>query len=274
MNNKFKFLYLVAILSVFLFGACEKDGNHIMPIIKSVNDNFGISGFVLGDTIEQYFDGVRMREYYGQVRTTGSISQLAFEKDEINMELKSKSTGKTLYRQTFNINNKENIVPGFYYDGLKFNKGYSYPDPQGDDYTANFYLDPSGGSALADINLDILEYYYDTSKPDPIVVVNTTTIPIAENVKPGEWTAYLKVPVPVATPQQSGTELYPIVVLRDAKTKEYYINKNRDQSTINMELPYDGVSPGKVQGMYLNKKAVTGTTFFLEAFNLVQMFAR
>lgn len=274
MNNKFKFIYLVAILSVFLFGSCEKDGDHIMPIIKSVNDTFHISGFVLGDTIEQYFDGVKMREYYGQVRTIGSLSQLAFEKDEINMELKSKGTGKTLYQQRFNINDKENIVPGFYYDGLKFDKGYSYPDRQGDDYTANFYLDPSGGSALADINIDVLEYYYDSSKPDPIVVVNTTTIPIAGNVRPGEWTAYLKVPVPVASPQQSGTELYPIVVLRDAKTKEYYINKNRDQSTLNMELPYDGVSPGKVQSMYLNKKAATGTTFFLEAFDLVQMFPR
>ena len=50
MNNKLKFIYLVAILPVFLLSACEKDGTYVMPTIKSINNTFDISGFVLGDT--------------------------------------------------------------------------------------------------------------------------------------------------------------------------------------------------------------------------------
>ena|GEM_PF-1210054 len=275
MIKTFRIIYLAAILPILLFSACEKDGIHIMPKIKAINKEFSISGFVVGDTVEQYFDGVKMRDYYGQVRTVSFQNQLAFEKDEINMELRRKSNGETIYRQTFNINDKQNVVPRFYFDGLKFNKGYTYPDPQGDEYTANFYVDPAGGFPPVDINIEVLEYYFDGTKPDPIIVVNTTTIPIAENVKAGAWTPYLKVQVPIATPQQSGTELYPIVVVRDAKTKDYYVNKNRDQSTINMEIPYDGVSPGKVQSLYLNKiPSGTEKKFFLEFYDLVQLFPR
>lgn len=275
MIKTFKIIYLVAILPIFLFSACEKDGDNIIPKIKALNKEFSISGFVLGDTVEQYFDGVKMREYYGQVRlSTAFQNQLAFVKDEINMELRRKSTGETIYRQTFNINDKQNIVPRFYFDGLKFIKGYTYPDVQGDEYTANFYLDPAGGSNPVDINIDVLEYYEDRTRPDPIIVVNTTTIPIAKNVVPGEWTPYLKVQVPMVTPQQSGTQLYPIVVVRDAKTKDYYVNKSRDHSTVNMEVPYDGVSPGKVQSIYLNRKPAGVNQFFLEVFDLVQLFPR
>nr|WP_294869875.1 hypothetical protein [uncultured Pedobacter sp.] len=274
MIKTFKIIYLAAILPIFLFSACEKDGDYIMPKIKAINKEFNISGFVMGDTVEQYFDGVKMREYHGQVKTISFQNQLAFTKDEINMELKSKSTGKTVYQQTFNINDKENIVPGFYFDGLKFSKGYTYPDPVGDEYAVNFYADPSGGSDPVDINIDVLEYYYDSTKPDPIIVVNTTTIPLAQNVQPGTWTSYVKVPVPVVIPQQSDTQIYPIVVIRDAKTKDYYVNKNRDQSTINMEMPYDGVSQGKVQSLYFNRKKITEKQNFLEFFDLVQLFPR
>ncbi|RLJ69580.1 hypothetical protein [Pedobacter alluvionis] len=268
-------IFLAVILTIFLFSSCEKDGTNIIPKIKAINNEFSISGFVLGDTIEQYFDGVKMRDYYGKVRmTTSQQNQLAFEKDEINMELKSKSTGKVLYQQKFNINDKQNIVPGFYYDGITFRKGYQYPDPQGDDYTANFYVDKKGGSAPVDINIEVLEYYYDATKPDPLIVVNTTVIPIVENVKPGEWTPYVKVQVPMVTQQQSGTELYPIVVVRDSKTKDYYVNKSRDYSTINMEIPYFGVSPGKVQSINLNKIIGADKNFFLQSYDLVQIFPR
>lgn len=272
MIKTFKIIYLAAI--VLLFSACEKDGIHISPKIKAINKEFSISGFVLGDTIEQYFDGVKMREYYGPVRIGYFQSQLAFEKEEIYMELKRKSTGETIYSQTFNIADKQHIVPRFYFDGKQFSKGYTYPDPEGDEYTANFYLDPSGGSTPVNINIEVLEYYLDDTRPDPIVVVNTTTIPIAENVKPGAWTPYLKVQIPRVSPQQSGTELYPIVVVRDAKTKEYYINKNRDQSLIGLEIPSDGVSPGKVQSMYLNRKVGEQKQFYLESNDLIQFFPR
>lgn len=269
-----KIIYLIAILPVILFSACEKEGLHITPKIKAINKEFSIKGFVLGDTIEQYFDGVKMREYYGQVKLVYFENQLAFEKEEINMELRRKSTGETIYRQTFNINDKQNVVPEFYFDGLSLAKAYTYPDPQGDEYTANFYLTPSGSSAEVDVDIDVLEYYYDATKPDPLIVVNTTTVHVAEHIKPGKWTPYFKLQVPVVSPQQSGTELYPIVVLRDAKTKDYYVNKNRDQSTVNMELPYDGVSPGKVQSVFLNKKTGEGKKLFLEIFDLVQLFPR
>lgn len=274
MIKTFKIIYLAAILPILLLSACEKDGTHIMPTIKAINKEFSISGFVVGDTLEQYFDGVKMREYYGQVRISYAQNQLAFTGDEIKMELRTKSTGKTVYQQKFNINDKQNIVPGFYFDGLKFSIGYTYPNPQGNEYTANFYLDPQSGAAAVDINVEVLEYYFDDTKPDPIVVVNTTIIPIAENVQPGSWTPYLKVPVPMATPQQSGTDFYPIVVVRDSKTKDYFINKNRDQSVINMEIPYDGVSTGKVQSFYFNRKKNSEKLDYLESFDLVQLFPR
>lgn len=274
MIRKYKIICLAAILPILLLSACEKDGTHILPAIKAIHTNFNISGFVLGDTIEQYFDNVKIREYYGQVRTVRAENQLAFVTDEVNMELRRKSTGETIYRQKFKIDDKESIVPNFYFDGLRFTNNYSYPDVQGDEYTANFYVDPKGGTNPVDINVEVLEYYYDTTKPDPLIVVNTTKIPIVENVKPGEWTSYLQVPVPMVTPQQSGTELYPIVVVRDSKTKDYYIDKNRDRSIVNMQIPYDGVSPGLVQSVYLNRKPAVGKTFYLEFFDLVQMFPK
>jgi hypothetical protein len=272
MIKTFKIIYLIVI--VFLFNSCEKDGVPVLSEIKAINKEFSISGFVLGDTVEQYFDGVKMREYYGQVKVAYFQSQLAFIRDEINMELKSKSTGKTVYQQKFRINDKQNIVPGFYFDGLTFSKGYTYPGPQGDDYTVNFYLDPQGGAAPVDINIEVLEYYYDSTKPDPVIVVNTTTIPLVQNVQPGNWTSYVNVPVPVVTPQQNGTELYPIVVVRDSKTKDYYVNKNRDYSLLTLEIPYNGVSPGKVQSFYVNRKRVSEKQDFLEFYDLVQLFPR
>ncbi|HWW39502.1 hypothetical protein, partial [Pedobacter sp.] len=80
--------------------------------------------------------------------------------------------------------------------------------------------------------------------------------------------------IPTATQQQNGTQLYPIVVVRDSKTKAYYVNNNRDHSTVTIELPYDGVSPGKVQSIYLNKIPGNGNSFFLEFYDLVQLFPR
>ncbi|RZM07807.1 MAG: hypothetical protein EOO88_51170 [Pedobacter sp.] len=245
-----------------------------MPKIKSLNKAYEISGFVLGDTLEQYFDGVKIREYYGQVRTTGWLGQLAFERDVINMELKKKSSGETVYKQSFSIKDETNIVPKFYFDGQKIANSYSYPSPEGADYSVNFYLDNAGGPGLVDINIGVLEYYYDSSKQDPLVVVNTTSFPIAQNVKPGAWTPYFKIPIPMVMPQQSGTELYPIVVVRDAKTKEYYVNNLRDASMISMELPYDGVAQGKVQSMFLAKKIAYAKVYFLETFELTQLFPR
>lgn len=274
MIKTFKTIYLAVILPMLLLSACKKDGTHIIPKIKAISENFSVSGFVMGDTLEQYFDGVKIRDYYGQVKTLGAQNQLAFVTDEINMELRNKSTGKMVYRQKFNINDKQNTVPKFYFDGIKFGNEYSYPNPQGDDYTVNFYVDDKGGPAPVDINIDVLEYYYDATKPDPIVVVNTTTIPIIQNIKPGEWTPYVKIQIPMVTPQQSGTDIYPIVVIRDSKTKDYYIPKKRDNSTINIELPYVGVSPGKVQSIFVNKKLAPDKNFFLEYYDLVQLFPR
>ncbi|EOR95760.1 hypothetical protein ADIARSV_1073 [Arcticibacter svalbardensis MN12-7] len=274
MIKKIRIIYLATILPVLLLSACEKDGTPMLPAIKAFNENFNISGFVIGDTIVQYFDNVKIREYYGQVRTVRTGNQLAFTTDEINMELKRKSTGETIYRQTFNINDKQSIVPPFYFDGLKFNEGYAYPVPKENEYTANFYVESNGSSAPVDINIEVLEYYEDSTKPDPIVVVHTTTIPLAENVQPGSWTPYLKIPVPMVIPEQDDHYLYPIVVVRDSKTKDYYISKNRDMSVISLEIPYDGVSPGKVQSIYLNRKTSIEKVTYLESFDLVQLFPR
>lgn len=272
--KKIKILYLIALFPMLILGSCEKDGTAIMPVIKSVNKQFNISGFVLGDTVEQYFDGLKMREYYGQVRTTGFLAELAFVKDEINMELKKKSNGEVIYKQTFHVNDKQNIVPKFYFDGTKVATQYPYPVPQGNDYTVNFFIEKSTGAEPIDINVEVLEYYYDDTKQDPLVVVKTTTHPIAQNVKPGSWTPYFKIPIPTATATQSGTELYPIVVMRDSKTKQYFVNNNRDESTLMIELPYDGVSPGKVQSLHISRNLRYDNKFYYEMFDLTKIFPR
>jgi hypothetical protein len=273
MIKKIKIIYLATILPVLLFGACEKEGTHLMPKIKAINKNFDISGFVFGDTIEQYFDNVKIREYYGPISLGGAKNQLVFVTDEIKMELRKKSTGEAIYRQTFNITDQQNVVPKFFFDGTTLAPRYNYTDPLGNEYRVNFYLNPSKITEPIDVNVEVLEYYIDTK--GKAVVVNSTAYPIALNIQPGVWVNDAKVEVPVLpAPTRNDTEFYPLVAIRNSKTKEYYINKDVFQSEIKMEIPYDGVSIGKVQSYFLSKALNTENLEYLEQYDLVQMFPR
>lgn len=272
MINKIKITYLAALLTLSIFSACEKDGVNKIPKILALKDNFRISGFVLGDTIEQYFDGVKMREYYGLVQTTSGGNQLAFIADDINMELRKKSTGETIYRQTFNINDKQNVVPKFFYDGITFSNRYVYPDPQGTDYTVNFNFDFPKGSDPVDVIVEELEYIY---VKEQLIVLNTIEYPIATNVPIGKFSGYYKItPMTYKNTTPIGSDFYPVVVIKNAKTKEYYINKDLWQSEVRVEIPYEGGGQGKVQSFYLNKPKDAQHKDYLQQYDLVQIFPR
>jgi hypothetical protein len=267
-----KINHILVIIGLLLCSACEKEGKIALKPIKALKP-YEIKGYVIGDTLEQYFDGLKIRDYYGKVSLGVVAPLMAFENDITVMQLKKKSTGQIVYEQKFQISNTQNIVPNFYFDGTNFKSQYNYPDPQGNEYIANFYLDAPKDAAAADINIDVLEYYFDLN--NQLVVVNTTSIPVGSNIKPGVWTAYLQLQVPpILVPTQSGTEFYPIVTIRNSNTKAYYINNNRDDSTLQIEIPDQWTSTGKVQSIHLAKKIAVTKIIYLELNDLVQLFPR
>ena len=55
-----------------------------------------------------------------------------------------------------------------------------------------------------------------------LIVVKTTSFPITTNLQTGNWTNYLTIEPPAEVlPTQEGTEIYPVVTVKDAKTKKY-----------------------------------------------------
>ncbi|MBE9598474.1 hypothetical protein [Pedobacter sp. MC2016-24] len=264
-----KITYILAFVSILIFSACEKEGTVLLPKIKALKP-FEMSGYVLGDTIEQYFDGVKVRDYYGWV-TLGSVApSIAFENEVTTMEFRKKSTGQKIYEQKFKITDENNVVPKFYFDGTTLSPRYDYPVAQGKDYLINFYYDAPKGSAGIDLSIDVLEYYYDVD--NNLVVVKTTSFPLASNIEIGKWTDFIKItpPAPVAL-TQPGTDLYPVVTMRNSKTKEYLIANDRDRSTLQIEIPDEFTSSGKVQSIHLANKTENKINY-MQVNNLVQFF--
>lgn len=238
-------------LAIFV-SSCEKEGKPAIVPIKDLRPT-SFSGFVMGDTLEQYFDGVSIREYFGRVRFSGKI---AFESEKpIKMELKKKSTGEVLYTRSFENNPTAEVPLSFFYDGEKLTEKYTYPaDIEGLEQIA-FFLDFPEGTA-ADIA------YGDGSDVNSVIY-------LARNVQPKQWSEFIKIP-----PLEG--EMY--VFLLKAGKNEYLIDNDVNYSYMNsgLQLPNKyGYQGGTVQSWYVGMKADSqGKTILFPQEDLVRLFPR
>lgn len=239
---------LVSALMAMCLSACEKEGEQIIkPILKT--QPFDIVGFALVDTIEQYFDGRKVREFTGRANFSGKI---VFEKEApILMELKKKGDSKVLFQKTITpgMTNPGKIT--FYYEGKDIKEKYSYPTPIADIEQVAFYFDG--------ITVPIDVVYSDASGD-----VNAVQY-LARNVQPGKWTNFLQVP-PL---NGNGQDLY--IFLLKAGKKEWLVKNNFELSYIQVNLPIIGgwYQGGGVQAMYVpfNKKGE-----MIQTHDLVQLY--
>ncbi|TKC08086.1 hypothetical protein FA048_13070 [Pedobacter polaris] len=264
----YKIHYLLVLCSLLLLASCEKEGEIVVKNVKALKP-FDMRGYVVGDTLEQYFDGNKIRDCYGKVTLGYAKPELAFTNDELLMQFKNKRTKELVYEQKFSIKDADNVVPKFFYDGVKLSDKYEYPTAQGNDYLVNFYFDAPKGLEAIDIATDILEYYFDAN--NQLVIVNVTSLPIATGVKPGKWTPYYTLkPPPTLNPTQAGTDFYPVISLKNSKTKKYVINNNAYESAIQMEIPDQWTSQGKTQSMHIQGKINSLKAYYFEVNDLVQ----
>lgn len=264
---------LFSALTIFLctLCACEKEGEIIVNPIKEFKP-YSIQGFALGK-LDQYFDGVKVRELYGNMPS--GIEAIAFEKEEISMELKNKANGQTIYQQLFNISSDTNKVPKFYFDGEKMHDTYTYPDVQGKEYLANFYFDFPKDSTAVDIVIELVEYYYDWNLNDPTVIIDTTTIPLFSNIKPGKWSEYMPLnPIPPQTKHNPESEFQPYICVKKAGKDAYYIGSTQTENTFQLELPYDWTTQGKVQSIFVGWTQKGSVVSLMPQQNLVALFPK
>lgn len=231
MKQKYPTIILVMLMLAIITQSCEKNGElAILPIEKLSPVAF--KGFVMGDTVEQYFDGVKMREFYGWARFEGNI---AFQGEApVKMELRKKSTGEVLYTRTIERGNPNTEPISFFYDGQKLTEKYQYPEAIADLEQIAFYFD-----FPADMPVDIA--YGDGSDINSVVY-------LARDVKPGQWTAFIKVP-----PLEG--EMY--VLLLKAGKKEYLMNNDVNYSVMSagLTLPNKyGYPGGGVQSWYVGTR--------------------
>lgn len=274
MEKRLNIFYLIVPLLLFVLTACRKEGELVVKPILGVKP-LSMDGFILGDPLEQYFDGVKVRELYGSISLRDEVSKIAFEKKEVTMELRRKSNGETVYQQKFDISNDTSKVPRFYFDGTKMNNTYTYPTPQGSEYLVNFYLDFPKGAGSADVVLEMLEYYVDESLADPLVIVDTTFIPLATNIQPGKWSDYVVLPpIPALPKHHPASEFQPYVRVRKAGTTAYYISVKGEENEINMELPDAWTTDGKVQSLFISQGMNGSAIYLVPPKNLVDIFSR
>jgi hypothetical protein len=256
-----------AILLIILFNACKKESDILIKQTKKFRP-FEISGFVLGEPLEQYFDGEKVRELYGKIQPAEPL--LAFMSDKTEMELRKKGTGEVVYRQTFRIEDEKNKVPLFFFDG-KWKYKYEYPNISGTDFLANFYFDVPEDSAAADIYLTVVEFWFDWDDiNDPQKILKYHEFPLAKNVKNG-WSSFIKLSkLPDLPKQRPESEFWPVPSIKKAGTDEYYVVKDINHSAFNMQLPQGGESQGTVQSIHLS---VTNEGY-IRYEDLVQIFPK
>ena len=240
------------LLLAMFFSSCEKEGEMVITPIRDVR-SISFKGFVMGDTLEQYFDGVKMREYYGKASFNGNI---AYEnKDAIKMELKKKGTDEVLYTYSIEKNRDKDRPVGFFYDGKKVTEGYHYPEAIKEQEQIAFYFD-----FPADMPVDIV--YGDGSD------INSVEY-LAKNVQPKQWTEFIKIP-------QLEGEMY--VILLKAGKKEYFLYNDVNLSVMNagIQLPNKyGYPGGGVQSWYVGTtKDQTGKSALYPQEDLVSLFPR
>lgn len=252
MKQKYNALMALLVVLAMFASSCEKEGRLAVLPIKGLRP-ISFSGFIMGDTLEQYFNGVKMRDYYGKIRFSGNI---AYENENpIKMELRKKGTGEVLY--TYGIeNNRETDQPiSFFYDGTKVTERYNYPAAIAGLEQIAFYFDMP-----ADMPVDIV--YGDGSD------VNSVEY-LARNVQPKQWTEFIKIP-----PLEG--EMY--VLLLKAGTKEYLIDNDVNFSFMSagLQLPNKyGYQGGGVQSWYVGiSKDQAGKSALYPQEDLVPLFRK
>lgn len=261
---------IVSLIAILIMCSCKKDGEFLAKPVKAIKP-FDIKGYAVGDSLEQYFDGMKIRDYYGRISLGAAVPQLAFENEVTVMQLKKKSTGEVVYEQKFNVKDAKNEVPSFYFDGNKFTNSYQYPQAQGTDYLINFYLDGPKEMAPVDIQIEVLEYYIDNN--NNTVIVQTTSFPLVSNLTMGKWTEYLNIQAPPEmTPTQSGTDFYPVVTIKDSKTKKYLVNDDVISSALQIEVPDQWTSQGKTQSIHIQGMIGDNKALYFEVNDLVKFF--
>lgn len=279
MNNANK-CYLLATCFLLLLTACKKEGDLNVKPIKAFKP-YTMNGFTQ-EPLEQFFDGVKVREIHGMAIVGGNVTQeLAFDKDEIVMELKRKSNGETVYQQTFHINDATNEVPKFYFDGTAMLPRYNYPAPVGAAYTANFYFDFPKEAGAVDIVVEMVEYYFDPNLPAGYGIVGTTAIPIITNIQPGKWSNYITLnPLPAFPPKsRPDSEFLPYICVKKAGSALYFSNNENtdvlskvELNSFPLQLPESWTTAGLVQSYFIGWKQQGTTVGLTPKQDLVQIF--
>lgn len=252
MKPKYNVLTALMVLLTIFASSCEKEGKLAVTPIKDLRP-ISFRGFVLGDTLEQYFNGVKMREYHGKINFDGNI---AYEnEDAVQMELKKKGTAEVLYSYRIERNKTADKPVTFFYDGSKVTESYNYPAPIEELEQIAFYFD-----FPPDMPVDIA--YGDGSD------VNTVEY-LARNVQSKQWTEFIRIP-----PLEG--EMY--VFLLKAGKKEYLIGNDVNYSFMNagLQLPNKyGYRGGGVQSWHVGLgKDQSGKPVLYPQEDLVPVFPR
>ncbi|WP_256011488.1 hypothetical protein [Desertivirga xinjiangensis] len=225
---KTQFFVLGIIISICI-AACKESGDLVVKPVRATK-TIEFRGFALGDTIEQYFDGKKVREFHGRVTYSG---RMIFDKEgPVIMDLKKKGDSKVLYSKVFEQDTTKTIPPfTIWYDGVKVSETYNYPEPRPGieqiafyfDFPANMPVDIVYGDASGDVNG--MQY-------------------LARNVQPKQWVDFMEIE------PLDGTELY--VFLLKAGTKEFLIQNRFELSYIQAQLPTTGgwYQGGDVQSLF------------------------
>ena len=245
-----KYYLLTISLLLILTSACKKEGQLILKPVAAAQP-IGFRGFVVGNTLEQYFDGRKIREFYGNASYDGRI---VFDSDEpILMELKKKGDDQVLYSAKIAKDASGTIkTMRFFYDGTKVTENYNYPVAKPGVEQIAFYFD-----FPADMPVDIVA-------GDDSGDVNNLHY-LARNVQPKQWVDFLEI-APINGPDQ-------YIFLLKAGTKEFLIKNDFFSSYIQGNIPSTGgwYQGGGVQSMYViyNK-----TSDAVAAQNIIDSFPR
>lgn len=254
---------------VMLLVACSKKEELLIKPIQAYKP-FTMGGFVLGEKLEQYFDGVKVKDLYQLISSNGPI---AFDKDETVMELRIKGTGEKVYEQKFFKSDSENKVPNFYFDGKQIHAAYTYPAPVGSEYKANFYFDFPADSGKLDVVAEIIEYYYDPTLPNPTVFVGSHPVTIATGIEPGKWSDYITLTeLPVFPPSRPDSQFWQYICVKKTGKPGYITSDKMEENEFPLEFPQSWTTDGKVQSIYVGWTKTETRIMLSPQQDLVQLF--
>jgi hypothetical protein len=258
------------LVTILLLVACSQEDDFLIDQPEQYKP-FTMKGFVLGNSLEQYFNGVKTRDLKQRVNF---VNQLGFVRDDMHMELRNKKTGEVVYQQTFHVADESNVVPSFYFDGETFQEGYDYPEPEGAEYRANFYFDFPAETGNVDVVAEVFEYYFDWDNlENPQVMLDTVTYTIVANIPVGKWSEYMTLAaLPEFPKTRDDSEFWPVVCLRKSATKEFIAGSTWERSSINMQVPQSWTSQGLTQSIYVGITEQNNVRTVGPYYDLIQVF--